>query len=357
MLQIQHRDAAMIVDYHGEDLVFLISQPRCGSTMLQRILGSHSQIYAPQETWLMLAPSFALRADGLRAPYNGLLAFHALEDFLNHFGGGESTYLSAVRAWARVMYGAALALSSKQVFVDKTPRYYYIIPELRRFFPAAKFVFLLRNPLSVLSSILRTWVREDWPKLSHHRDDLLTAPRRMIEGIEAGRSRSFVVQYEQLVDRPREVVHRLCEFLGLAFEPRMIEYGGSPPPEGRHGDKARTHTYKQPSQENVDNWRRLTETSQELHFARSYLNSLGVAVDALGYSFEELSQALSEARPRDRGPVFPWGLALRPTAGWGRKQRLVARRVLAVQRHGAIRGNWLFLRENAWHMIRALFPG
>jgi hypothetical protein len=44
------------------DLVFIISQPRAGSTLLQRILDSHSKVCSPPEPWVMLLmrPNIAL---------------------------------------------------------------------------------------------------------------------------------------------------------------------------------------------------------------------------------------------------------------------------------------------------------
>ena len=40
--------------YLGHDLIFVISQPRSGSTLLQRLLSGHSWIQTSAETWLML---------------------------------------------------------------------------------------------------------------------------------------------------------------------------------------------------------------------------------------------------------------------------------------------------------------
>lgn len=59
--------------------MFLISQPRAGSTLLQRILGSHPDIHTVSEPWLMLQPLYALRPDGYRAEYNEHLARNATQ--------------------------------------------------------------------------------------------------------------------------------------------------------------------------------------------------------------------------------------------------------------------------------------
>ena len=68
--------------YCGENLIFLISQPRAGSTLLQRILAAHSQVHSVSEPWLMLHPVYALRPSGITAEYNEELARIALRDYL-----------------------------------------------------------------------------------------------------------------------------------------------------------------------------------------------------------------------------------------------------------------------------------
>jgi hypothetical protein len=53
----------MIINPTGKNLIFLISQPRAGSTLTQAILGSHRDIYTLSEPWLMLHPIYALRPE------------------------------------------------------------------------------------------------------------------------------------------------------------------------------------------------------------------------------------------------------------------------------------------------------
>src|SRR5713101_1022969 len=147
----------------GENLIFIISQPRAGSTLLQRILAGHPRIFATAEPWLMLHPLYALKDCGLKAEYDATLARSALGDFCEILQGGEEAYVEAIRAMSVSLYNNALRAGGRERFLDKTPRYYFVCEELRRVFPKAKYIFLLRNPLSVLASILATWVKQDWP--------------------------------------------------------------------------------------------------------------------------------------------------------------------------------------------------
>jgi hypothetical protein len=126
----------------GENLIFLVSLPRSGSTLLQRILANHPDVHRTTEPWVMLHPLYALKQQGISAEYESDLARRALGEFLDATPGGEETYVDALRAMASVLYGSALQPTGKQFFLDKTPRYFYILPELLRVFPKARFVLL-----------------------------------------------------------------------------------------------------------------------------------------------------------------------------------------------------------------------
>ncbi|MFV1990599.1 MAG: sulfotransferase, partial [Acidimicrobiales bacterium] len=44
---------------------FLLSLPRSGSTLLQRLLGAHSMVATVAEPWLLIPPLYALRDEGV----------------------------------------------------------------------------------------------------------------------------------------------------------------------------------------------------------------------------------------------------------------------------------------------------
>ena len=54
------------IDNH-QHLIFLISLPRSGSTLLQRIIGGHKDIHTTAEPWLMLHPFHALKAEKIKS--------------------------------------------------------------------------------------------------------------------------------------------------------------------------------------------------------------------------------------------------------------------------------------------------
>ena len=75
----------MAEKYLGEDLIFIISQPRSGSTLLQRILAGHPEIQTSAETWLLLHPTYAFRTSGIDTDYDSRFAAQGVEEFLTNY--------------------------------------------------------------------------------------------------------------------------------------------------------------------------------------------------------------------------------------------------------------------------------
>lgn len=288
----------MILDSQGEKLIFLISQPRAGSTMLQRVLASHPDIHTMAEPWLMLHPLYALRSTGITAEYDARLAASALQDFIRKLPTGENDYLESIRLMYGHLYDRALASSGKTFFLDKTPRYYFIIGELHRLFPRSNLIILLRNPLAVLCSILNTWVKGNWPLLRNYKHDLVFGPRLLLDGIQLLGENAISVCYEQFVGTPEQEVERLCGRIGINFRSEMVEYGRQDLPRWRLGDPDAVYQRSSPDAQNADKWKVLMKDPQVWRLVNDYLRLLGPnTINQMGYSYSELEQLVETYRP------------------------------------------------------------
>jgi hypothetical protein len=279
----------------GKRLIFVISQPRAGSTLLQKILGSHSAIHTLSEPWLALHPLFGLRENGIATDYSARLARIGVQDFLAQLPEGEEAYWESVRLMLGHLYRRALEESGKHFFLDKTPRYHMILPELRRVFPQAQFVFLLRNPIAVLASVIDTWAPDDCTHcLRQFRHDLSLAPGHIAAAMRRGDARSTIVRYEDLAAHPAATVARLCGQLGIPFEAEMLDYGSSQVGQAafRFGDTTTIHRHSRPIGSRVSRWKRTLDSPLRRAWAHGYLHALGAAtVHELGYDFDQLARA------------------------------------------------------------------
>jgi hypothetical protein len=159
--------------------IFLISLPRSGSTLVQRVLTSHDKISSVSEPWFLLPVFWSLHSNGVYASYNHKLLNAAVEDLMTKLPNGMGDYAEAVRRYAMHVY-ASLSSPGDIYFIDKTPRYSLIADALIRFFPDARFIFLWRNPLSVTSSLINTYGKGKWI-LDYYRVDLYHGLSAMLE--------------------------------------------------------------------------------------------------------------------------------------------------------------------------------
>lgn len=277
----------------GENLIFLISQPRSGSTMLQLILSQHPQIHTSSESWLMLNPIYALKQKGYKAEFNAEWSYLALTNFLDNFPDPIETYYEAIRKMMYYLYNECLSQTNKLYFLDKTPRYYLIIPEIMKIFPEAKIIILLRNPLSVLASILN-WINNDWSKLKNYYIDLFEAPILLYNAVRALGKNTYVVKYENFVLYPEKEINKLLDYLKLDYKADILNYTKENIPDWKLGDQIGIKKYSKPESSNVDNWTKLNNTYQSNYLGKKYLDILGYdLINNLGYNYNEMFTKLN----------------------------------------------------------------
>jgi len=321
--------AAPVSDkYLGENLIFIISLPRSGSTLLQRVLGGHAELVSSSEPWIMLHPVYGRRDQGITTEYSADWAALGVNEFLEHYTDGPEVYDDGIRAFAQTIYANAIRKGGGTRFIDKTPRYVMIIDDLIRLFPAANFVFLIRNPLSVLASIVNSQVSHDLWTLERFSDELLSGPGAILRGIDALGDKAITVRYEDFVMAPEKNLEVICGALDLSYEAGMLEYDNSTKVQGFMQDRTGIHKYSKPEESRTEAWRDLLSDPQQIHFAQSYLRGLGrETVDALGYSHDELTEAVRHAaeRNRSRAKIFPWRVAIKhPNQLFGRDQLAIS---------------------------------
>lgn len=286
-----------MADQAGKEVIFLISQPRSGSTLTQKMLGSHPLIHTQSEPWVLLHPLHALRDDNIVAGYNSSLYAKALNDFIEKIPGGKSKYEEEIARTYQSFYQLILQKNNKQLFLDKTPRYYHIIDELVNYFPAAKIVLLWRNPAAVLASIVKSWTNNDWSKLADFKHDLTIAPKRMLE---AGRKHKMIhsLKYEDLVSDPEGQISQLCQYFDVHFDDGMLHYRNSLQDRWRYGDQGSVYQHEKPEAGFTDKWISELHNPQMWRAVYEYIEYLGEDdLQEMGYDFNAIKQNLNQHTP------------------------------------------------------------
>lgn len=279
---------------------FLLSLPRSGSTLLQRMLGTHSEISTVPEPWILIPYVYALRQRGVYAEYGHATASKAIREFCNALPGGRRAYDDAVSGLARRLYTLAGDPTVKY-FLDKTPRYSLIAEELLDIFPEEKFIVLWRNPLAILSSLLETFVDGRWmPYL--FKVDLFTCFESLLSAFVSHRDRFIVVRYEDVVRRPAEEMRRLLAHLELEWEPAVVDDFASLTLAGRVGDPTGVRRYQRVSDGSLERWKQVLGTPVRKRWCARYLEWIGSQrMAVMGYDLGQLRDELDAIPETWRG--------------------------------------------------------
>jgi hypothetical protein len=266
---------------------FIISLPRSGSTLLQRLLAAHPCIQTIGEPWIALSFVYALKEKVVRGEYGHRSLVRGVSEFVQALpGGSASYYLEAGRMMDRLH--AKMATDGRVWFLDKTPRYYLILNELMAMFPEARFIVLQRNPLAVVASILNTW-HDGRFRARANELDIYEGPQRIAQFVKAGAGNYREVRFEDLVNDPTRQLRAITDFLDLEPLNSVALEKDDPLKRSVLGDKSGIHRYSQVSAAPVDAWKESFASPIRKLWARRYLEWLGDdAIKVLGYDRKAL---------------------------------------------------------------------
>ena len=252
--------------------IFIFSLPRSGSTLLQRILMGHPKITSIAEPWILLPFIYAHKKNGTISEFSHRLSLLALQDFIANLPNAEKDYYTSLNCFISSLYGK-LCSNGEIYFLDKTPRYYNIIPEINQIFPTAKYIFLFRNPVQVLSSILNTWCKGRFNSLYAFYRDIYIGPKLLSKGFKLIKDSSYAVQYEEFIVNPQKYTKKICQYLEIEFSDIMLKKFATQNTYGRMGDTIGTKRYLEVNKETVGKWKDTFASPYRKKILSSYIKS------------------------------------------------------------------------------------
>jgi sulfotransferase family protein len=282
-----------------ETPIFLIGSERSGTTLLRLMLDHHPQI------------AFNLESEFLVSEISGTGAFPEMTGYLDRLRQNRVFRHSRFVIRGDLDYPALVNdfLQQKLQRDRKSvagATVHYGFSKLQYIWPAAKYIYMLRDGRDVASSVVEmgwagnvfvgaNWWLEAEREWAAYRRSL--PPDRWIE-----------VRYEELIADTGAQLARICDFVGVSFSQRMFDY-------------AKTSSYSLPDSSQACKWRRKMPAGD----IRLLEARLGPQLAARGYE-------LTSATPRRIAPARAAWLRLHS------RLKVLRRRVVAF-------GLWLFTVE------------
>jgi len=205
--------ATSSADGRGAEMIFVVSLPRSGSTLIEQMLASHPQIHGAGE---LVDLESILDAEGARrgVPF-AQWATRATDADWQRLGDG---YLQATAHWR----------AKKPFVTDKHPGNWRYVGAIRKMLPGARIVVCRRDPLETALSCYRqhfggstqAWSYDIASIAAYWRDFERASERWLLLHPASVR----VARYEQLVADPRGEISALLEFCRLQFDPACLEF-------------------------------------------------------------------------------------------------------------------------------------
>jgi hypothetical protein len=271
--------------------IFILSRTRSGSTLLQRILRSYDEIATVTEPYILLPFVYTLRERGVVSEYVHSIAVQGIEDFCKELPRGVDDYWDEVHDLVLRLYERAAARQYGgrpiRYFLDKTPPYFLIVEEIMRLFPEGKFVFLWRNPLSQLASMLE--LQEGRWNPANFRLILFDGINLLSRSYRLHADDVCAVRYEDLISGDSAPWHRLTQYLDLEFDPDTLSRFADVKLGGRGGDPTGVHLYTSLSTDPLTKWRETINNPLRKAWCRRYLHWIGrERLTMMGYDLDEL---------------------------------------------------------------------
>ena len=198
------------------DPIFIIGLPRSGSTLLEQILASHSQVEGTQELPNVQQIVSRLRGFGPEPEeprYPRILTTLSAEDFRQL---GEE-YLAGTRVYR----------SDKPFFIDKMPNNFRHVGLIHLMLPKARIIDARREPMACCFSNFKQ-LFANGQEFTYSIEDIARYYRTYLELMRhwdrALPGRVLRVLHEDVVDDLEGSVRRLLDFCGLEFEPQCVAF-------------------------------------------------------------------------------------------------------------------------------------
>jgi tetratricopeptide (TPR) repeat protein len=203
--------------------IFVIGMPRTGTTLLERIISSHPDVYAAGE--LQNFPVALQRASGSRLPilFDPEIATRTRDIDWKQLG---AAYLSSTRP----------STGHTARFIDKLPHNFLYAGFVARALPNAKIICLRRDPMDTCLGNFRHLFEQESPYYDYSFDLLDTGryyvlfDRLMAHWKNVFPGRILEMHYETLVASQEASSRQLLEFCDLSWNDACLHFENNPAP-------------------------------------------------------------------------------------------------------------------------------
>jgi tetratricopeptide (TPR) repeat protein len=202
--------------HESDEPIFIVGLPRAGSTLLEQILASHSQVEATAE--LPFIGQIAADIAGRRKRTDEIIYPRIIEDLVE-----EQLTALGQQYLARAM----VYRKGKPRFIDKLPNNFMHVALIKRILPNAIIIDARREPMAACFANFKQLFAQG-QEFTYSQEDIANYYADYIRLMDHWHAilpgQVLTVQYEDVVEDLETQVRRLLDHCGLEFEESCLRY-------------------------------------------------------------------------------------------------------------------------------------
>ena len=190
--------------------IFIVGTMGSGTTLLRLMLDSHERIAIPHETGFMRAYN-AMQFIPFKWTGHG---------WAERLGWADDEFDDKLRQFFDDIFMRYARQHGKERWGEKTPLHTWHINALKRLFPDAVFVAIVRHPGAAIASNMRRF-QQTLARAAYHYERYNKEIARQAEVVP---KRMITLRYEDLLLRTEPVMRELLEWLGEEWSDSVLEH-------------------------------------------------------------------------------------------------------------------------------------
>ena len=196
--------------------IFIVGMPRAGSTLIEQIISSHSQVEATSELVDIMLMAYRLGGN----PAAGKM--HKYLEVLTQLDEQKLSRLGESYLKSTVVYR-----SGSPYFIDKMPNNFMHIGLIKMILPNAKIIDARRDPMACCFAGYKQFFASG-QSFTNSLDSVGHYYRRYVELMQHWQQvfpgEILTVNYEDVVNKPEEQISLILDYCGLSFEEQCLRF-------------------------------------------------------------------------------------------------------------------------------------